>query len=128
MVHHEGGMRESTVLLMIRPEEEHRNYRYLYNIATQHGFQVQLNNVSEYLACLCAVGPTSRDVLSDLTRDKLSDDKFPHGTVRLIRLGNIPVIACRETTIGTIFIKISKMEFINWSNLSHFLCFHNIRL
>lgn len=100
MLHHEGGMRESTVLLMIRPEEEHRNYRYLHSLAAKHGFSVQLNNVSEYLGCLCVVGPTSRDMLQELTRDKLSDEKFPHGTVRLVRLGSIPVIACRETTIG----------------------------
>jgi 4-methylaminobutanoate oxidase (formaldehyde-forming) len=52
------------------------------------------------LACLGLWGPLARDILSECTRDDVSDAAFPYLTARRITVGSVPVLALRVTYVG----------------------------
>lgn len=56
--------------------------------------------MTEYLACIGVGGPRCRDLLSELTKENLADDKYVYGTVKLIRVANVPVIGSRVSDTG----------------------------
>lgn len=68
--------------------------------ARERNFNIEITNVTEYLACIAIVGPLTRQVIQQLTKEDMSDAKFPTGSSKLIRLASVPVIACHDTTTG----------------------------
>ncbi len=64
------------------------------------GLQASLLDVTSSLATLSVMGPRSRDLLSELSDDDLSNEGFPFGTCRQITVGGTPVRALRVTYVG----------------------------
>ncbi|WP_436644177.1 GcvT family protein [Microbaculum sp. FT89] len=64
------------------------------------GLNVQVVDVSSGYGVLSVMGPNARTLLSRLTRDDLSNDGFPFGTVREIGIAGAPVMALRVTYVG----------------------------
>ena len=59
-----------------------------------------LREVTSERAVIAVVGPRSREVLSQLSDDDLSNEAFPHFTVREIEIGLAPVRAARVGYVG----------------------------
>ncbi len=51
-------------------------------------------------ACITIAGPQSRAILSQLTRDDLSNEGFPYMTSKELIIGYAPVLALRITYVG----------------------------
>ena len=64
------------------------------------GSNVTVADITASLAVFAVMGPQSRDVLSALTPDDLSNDGFPFATSREISLGQARVRASRMTYVG----------------------------
>ncbi len=69
-------------------------------MARDRGFNVEIHNVSAFLSAIGIVGPLSVDVLAELTLADLSNEAFPFGTTRLLRLAGVPVIAAKTSDTG----------------------------
>jgi dimethylglycine dehydrogenase len=61
---------------------------------------VSLENVTERTGVLTVAGPRSRELLSTLTGDDVSNQAFPWMSARQIRLGSVPVFALRISYVG----------------------------
>lgn len=61
---------------------------------------VSLRDVTEEWGTLSLMGPRARDVLSRATRDDVSNEAFPFGTARNIRIADVMVRALRLTYVG----------------------------
>uniref|UniRef100_A0A5S6Q7A3 Dimethylglycine dehydrogenase n=1 Tax=Trichuris muris TaxID=70415 RepID=A0A5S6Q7A3_TRIMR len=92
--------REKQFLLVSSSDQEAVNVRWLSMHALQEKFPVEVLNVSQFLASMSLVGPSSRDVLSRLTKSSLSEQDFPHMTSKLLRLASVPVIVCHTSQTG----------------------------
>ncbi len=75
-------------------------FRWMEAIAIERGFNVALTVVSSYLAAVGVVGPASRAVLSELTKEVLSNEKFPHRRTKDFRLAGVPTIFVRCSKTG----------------------------
>jgi 4-methylaminobutanoate oxidase (formaldehyde-forming) len=64
------------------------------------GSRVDLVDVTSSLAVFGVMGPSSRDLLSRLTKTDLSDQAFPFATSQVISLGYATVRATRITYVG----------------------------
>jgi 4-methylaminobutanoate oxidase (formaldehyde-forming) len=64
------------------------------------GLDASLVDVTSSFATLAVMGPQSRELLSKLSDDDLSNDGFPFGTWREITVGETPVRALRVTYVG----------------------------
>ena len=64
------------------------------------GLNVQVVDVTSAYGVLAVMGPNSRELLSRVTRDDLSNDGFPFGTVREIGTAGAPLMALRVTYVG----------------------------
>lgn len=64
------------------------------------GLHASLIDVTSSFATLAVMGPDSRDLLSELSDDELTNASFPFGTCRQITVGGIPVRALRLTYVG----------------------------
>jgi|FEC22Drversion2_1045045.scaffolds.fasta_scaffold00074_14 sarcosine dehydrogenase len=64
------------------------------------GLNVQAVDVTSAYGTLSVMGPNSRELLSRLTREDLSNASFPFGTVREIGVAGAPVLALRITYVG----------------------------
>ncbi len=64
------------------------------------GYDAQIVDITSGLAVFGVMGPRSRDLLSHLTSDDLSEDGFPFGTSRKIDLPHATVRATRITYVG----------------------------
>jgi 4-methylaminobutanoate oxidase (formaldehyde-forming) len=64
------------------------------------GLDARLIDVTSAFGVLAVMGPRSRDVLSALTTDDLSNKAFPFGHIKRISLAGAPVIALRVTYVG----------------------------
>tara|TARA_Y100001958_G_C21216501_1_gene541901 strand:- start:228 stop:2021 length:1794 start_codon:yes stop_codon:yes gene_type:complete len=62
--------------------------------------KVQLKDVTDDYCCLGLFGPKSRQLLSSLTKDDLSNEKFKFGTGKLIIINGINVWAQRLSYVG----------------------------
>ena len=60
----------------------------------------QLFDVTSATCVLALMGPKSRDILKVVTRDDVSDQKFPFGTTKLIGIAGCSVNALRVTYVG----------------------------
>jgi sarcosine dehydrogenase len=64
------------------------------------GADVRLLDVTSAFAVLPLMGPRARDVLQRVTAEDVSNDSFPFGSWREIRIGGAPVRALRVTYVG----------------------------
>ncbi len=64
------------------------------------GLDAHLVDVTSAYATLALMGPRSRDVLGQLTRDDVSNAGFPFGAVGRINVAGAPVTALRVTYVG----------------------------
>jgi 4-methylaminobutanoate oxidase (formaldehyde-forming) len=64
------------------------------------GLDARLIDITSQNAVLSLMGPRSRDLLSLLTRDDMSNAAFPFGACRTVSLGGAPVLALRVTYVG----------------------------
>nr|WP_306266954.1 FAD-dependent oxidoreductase [Pararhizobium sp. IMCC3301] len=64
------------------------------------GLNAQLVDVTSAYSVLSLMGPNSRQILQEATRDDVSNDTFSFGTVRTIGIGGCPVRALRVTYVG----------------------------
>ncbi len=61
---------------------------------------VAVRDVTSSLACLGLWGPRSRDVLSAVCADDLSNEGFPYMRAREVTAGDVPCLALRVTYVG----------------------------
>ncbi|GJL82162.1 MAG: FAD-dependent oxidoreductase [marine bacterium B5-7] len=61
---------------------------------------VQVVDVTSAYSVLSVMGPKSREILSRLTRDSLSNEDFPFATIREIGIKGAPIYALRITYVG----------------------------
>jgi glycine cleavage system aminomethyltransferase T/glycine/D-amino acid oxidase-like deaminating enzyme len=61
---------------------------------------VVVADVTSSRACFGLWGPKARAILSDTTRDDVSDAAFPYLTAREITVGSVPLLALRVTYVG----------------------------
>ena len=64
------------------------------------GSNCQLFDVTSSHAVLSLMGPEARNILQQVTRDDLSNERFPFGTLRTIGIAGCPVRALRVTYVG----------------------------
>ncbi len=64
------------------------------------GLNAQAVDVTSAYGTLSVMGPNSRELLSRLTREDLSNESFPFGAVREIGVAGAPVVALRVTYVG----------------------------
>lgn len=64
------------------------------------GAEVSVSDVTEQWAVFGVMGPKSRDLLSGLTSDDLSNEAFPFATSREIEIGDVKLRASRLTYVG----------------------------
>ena len=63
-------------------------------------YDVTITNVTDSLAAFNLAGPLSRDVLTELCEDELSNDGFPFMHRRTIRVAGIRTQALRISATG----------------------------
>jgi len=61
---------------------------------------VSITDVTSAKACLTLCGPQSRNILQQLTKDDISNGKFPYMTCKDISIGYAPALALRITYVG----------------------------
>ncbi|MGF1473263.1 MAG: FAD-dependent oxidoreductase [Rubrobacteraceae bacterium] len=61
---------------------------------------VEIRDVTSSLACLGIQGPRSRDILSSVCQEDLSNEAFPYMRAREITVGDVPCLALRVTYVG----------------------------
>ena len=61
---------------------------------------VRVREVTSGLACIGLQGPRSRDILSSVCRDDLSNEAFPYMRAQEIIVGDVPCLALRVTYVG----------------------------
>ena len=64
------------------------------------GLNAQLVNVTSAYAVLSLMGPSSRYILSQLSRDDISNENFPFASCRKIVVAACPTLALRITYVG----------------------------
>lgn len=64
------------------------------------GMSAHLIDVTSSRAVISVMGPKARDVLTLVTRDNVSNEAFPFGTVREIFIAGASVLAMRVTFVG----------------------------
>ena len=64
------------------------------------GLNAQLVNVTSAYAVLSLMGPSSRYILSQLSRDDISNENFPFASCRKIDVAACPTLALRITYVG----------------------------
>ena len=64
------------------------------------GANAQLVDITSANTALSLMGPKSREILSRVTRDDLSNEAFPFGTAKRIGIAGAPVLAIRVTYVG----------------------------
>jgi glycine cleavage system aminomethyltransferase T/glycine/D-amino acid oxidase-like deaminating enzyme len=64
------------------------------------GLDAKLIDVTENYGTLSLMGPKARDILSAVTKDDVSNEAFPFGHVRLLRIAGRDIRALRLTYVG----------------------------
>lgn len=77
--------------------------RWIETEATDGGYEVDINNVTEDIGVLGIAGPNARKVLQKLTNEDLSDAGFKFLQCKSIQLAGIPVRAIRISYTGNLF-------------------------
>lgn len=63
-------------------------------------YDVNIKNVTDEMACLGIAGPRSREILTAVSEEDLSQDGFPFMCNRKMTVADIPVIAIRISYTG----------------------------
>ena len=71
-----------------------------YHILKHLHEDIELTDVTEKICCLGLFGPYSRDMISKMSEDKFSTDKFPFGIGKNIKVKGIDVWAQRLSYVG----------------------------
>jgi heterotetrameric sarcosine oxidase gamma subunit len=90
---------EDDRFLVITPTAtQHRTFEWL----RAHGqrMAVSVTDVTNGFATLAVMGPRSRELLSRMTADDLSNDDFPFFTAREIQVRHAPALAIRASFVG----------------------------
>ncbi|MEM7542506.1 MAG: FAD-dependent oxidoreductase [Pseudomonadota bacterium] len=90
---------ETEFLILTSGETEVRDFSWLKRLMPNDA-NVVLTNITSAYAVLSIMGPNSRALLQQLTKDDLSNDAFPFATSREIELGYALVRATRITYVG----------------------------
>ncbi|HBG74148.1 MAG: hypothetical protein A2X25_04110 [Chloroflexi bacterium GWB2_49_20] len=61
---------------------------------------VTIEDVSSSYACIGLWGPKARNILAKVTRNDITNDKFPYMTAQHITVGDVPTLAMRVTYVG----------------------------
>ncbi len=106
-----GGIRAD--LTVIRLEESkyrvvcggptgHRDYVWMLHMHQDHGYDVSIQDMSDYLATLGLWGPNARKTLEQFVEDpqELSNENFPFAMTKRIWLRGMPVWAFRISYVG----------------------------
>lgn len=64
------------------------------------GLNCQLFDITSSNAVLSLMGPRARDILEVVTKDDVSHEGFPFGTIKTISIAACPVMALRVTYVG----------------------------
>ena len=67
---------------------------------------ISLTDVTEKYCCLGIFGPKSRDLVSKISTDDFSNEKFPFGTGKLVNIDGISVWAQRLSYVGELGYEI----------------------
>ena len=62
---------------------------------------VEIQDVTSSLACVGIQGPLSRDILSSVCQEDLSNEAFPYMRAREIIVGDVPCLALRVTYVAS---------------------------
>jgi len=75
---------------------EHDKFHILKHLSKN----VELNDVTDEIACLGVFGPKSRALMSKLSKDDLSNENFKFGTGKKIKINNKEIWAQRLSYVG----------------------------
>ncbi len=80
----------------------HRDYVYLKRMAEDRGWNVDIEDRSDHLACLGLWGPNARKILQAVADHpaELEAENFPFATTKNVTLGGVPVMAFRISYVG----------------------------
>ena len=91
-------LREDRFLVVTATATQHRTIEWLRSHAD--GMAVTIADMTGASATLAVMGPRSRDLLSRLTADDLSNESFPFFTSNEIQVGSAPALAIRASFVG----------------------------
>ncbi len=91
---------EEKFLVITGSGVELHDLRWMEDFAWKGNYDVQLDNVTDNVACLSLAGPVSRDVLSTITDADISHEAFSFMDVKHINIGGVPVDAIRISYTG----------------------------
>ena len=63
-------------------------------------YEVDIQNVTDDLACIGVAGPDSREILTSITSTDLEDQSFPHRAVKDVEVAGVSVRAIRTSYTG----------------------------
>lgn len=89
---------EERFLVITPTATKHRTFEWLRSHGL--GMSVTIADVTSASATLAVMGPRSRELLSRLTSDDLSNDGFPFFTSKQIHVRNAPALAIRASFVG----------------------------
>ncbi len=89
---------EDRFLVITPTATQHRTFEWLRSHGL--GMSVSIADVTSASATLAVMGPRSRELLSRLTSDDLSNDGFPFFTSKQIHVRNAPALAIRASFVG----------------------------
>ena len=61
---------------------------------------IELKDITDDLICLGIFGPRSRDLLSKITKENLSNENFKFGSSRYVKIGSVDIWAQRLSYVG----------------------------
>ena len=89
---------EDRFLVLTPTATQHRTVEWLRSHA--EGMAVSIADVTSASATLAVMGPRSRELLTRLTADDLSNESFPFFTSKEIQVRNAPSLAIRASFVG----------------------------
>jgi len=75
------------------------DHSWLQRHLPQNG-PVVITDITSARSCITLCGPRSRDILTNVTQDDVSNKGFPYMTCKEIFIGSVPVLALRITYVG----------------------------
>ncbi|EDO40332.1 predicted protein [Nematostella vectensis] len=91
---------EDHYLLLTGSGSEFHDLRWLKKHATEGGYDVTFENLTDKVDTLGVAGPKARDVLQKLTTEDMSHGKFKFLNVKDIEMAGVPVRAIRISYTG----------------------------
>ncbi|XP_073980159.1 sarcosine dehydrogenase isoform X2 [Rhodnius prolixus] len=73
---------------------------HIMSVIKEKGFKVDIADMSSKIGLLAIQGPASRELLEPLINCDLSNDAFPYGTSRIVKLAGHQIRAMRTSFVG----------------------------